>query len=80
MAKDKAQRKMQKKLYEWYEETMAEKDLLWNDVTKIIINDYRLSDIKSEKAIYNMLIDIEEELLKEVRWELDKTYKGEPMI
>lgn len=80
MAKDKAQRKMQKKLYEWYEETMAEKDLLWNDVTKIIINDYRLSDIRSEKAIYNMLIDIEEELLKEVRWELDKTYKGEPMI
>ena len=80
MAKDKTQRRMQKKLYEWYEETMAEKDLLWNDVTKIIINDYRLSDIKSEKAIYNMLIDIEEELLKEVRWELDKTYKGEPMI
>ena len=80
MAKDKTQRRMQKKLYEWYEETMAEKDLLWNDVTKIIINDYRLSDIKSEKAIYNMLIDTEEELLKEVRWELDKTYKGEPMI
>ena len=80
MTKDKTQRRMQKKLYEWYEETMAEKDLLWNDVTKIIINDYRLSDIKSEKAIYNMLIDTEEELLKEVRWELDKTYKGEPMI
>lgn len=80
MAKDKAQREMQKKLYEWYEETMTEKDLLWNDVTKIIINDYRLSDIKSEKAIYNILIDTEEELLKEVRWELDKTYKGEPMI
>ena len=80
MAKDKAQREMQKKLYEWYEETMTEKDLLWNDVTKIIINDYRLSDIKSEKAIYNILIDTEEELLEEVRWELDKTYKGEPMI
>ena len=80
MAKDKSQEKMQKKLYGWYEETMAEKNLLWNDATKILINDYRLSGIESEKAIYNMFIDIEEDLLKEIRWKLDKTYKGEPMI
>lgn len=80
MAKDKTQKKIKKELYEWYKKTMAEKDMLWNDVTKILVNEYRESDIRSERAIYDMLIDIEEEPLKEIRWELDKDYRGESMV
>lgn len=79
MAKKKTQKSMKKDLYEWYKKTMAEKELLWSNTTKIIIDDCRLSDVKSEREIYDMFIEIEEELLKEIRWELDEAYKGEPL-
>lgn len=80
MAKKKSQKEMQKELYKWYKKTMTIKDMSWSDVTNILIDYYRLSDVKSERAIYDMFIEIEEELLKEIRWELDETYKGEPLL
>lgn len=80
MAKDKAQKKMKKELYEWYKETMESNNILWNEASKILVNEYRISDIKEEKEIYDMLIGIEEEDLREIRWELDKDYKGWPMV
>ena len=79
MAKKKSQKEMQKELYKWYKKTMTIKDMSWSDVTNILIDYYRLSDVKSERAIYDMFIEIEEELLKEIRWELDETYKGGPL-
>lgn len=79
MAKEKSQKKMKKELYEWYKKTMADKEMSWTGVTEILIDDYRLSDTKSERVMYDMFIEIEEELLKEIRWELDETYKGEPL-
>lgn len=76
MAKDK----IKEKLHKWYKETMESNNILWNEASKILVNEYRVSDIKEEKEIYNMLIDIEEEHLREIRWELDKDYRGWPMV
>lgn len=76
MAKDK----IKEKLHKWYKETMESNNIPWNEASKILVNEYRVSDIKEEKEIYNMLIDIEEEHLREIRWELDKDYRGWPMV
>ena len=76
MAKDK----IKEKLHKWYKETMESNSIPWNEASKILVNEYRVSDIKEEKEFYNMLIDIEEESLKEIRWELDKDYRGEPLV
>lgn len=76
MAKDK----IKEKLHKWYKETMENNNLSWNEASKILVNEYRVSDVKEEKEIYDMLIDIEEEHLRKIRWELDKDYRGWPMV
>ena len=76
MSKDK----IKEKLHKWYKKTMESNNISWNEASKILVNEYRVSDIKEEKEIYNMLIDIEEEHLREIRWELDKDYRGWPMV
>lgn len=71
MAKNKSQRTIKKELYNWYRETMTEYNLSWNGASAILVDEYRESDIKEEKEIYALLIDINEGLLKDIRHELE---------
>ena len=80
MAKNKSQDTIKKELYNWYKKTMAEHDLSWEEASTMLVDEYRESDVNSEKEIYTLLIDIDEEPLKAIRTELDDDYDGEPMI
>ena len=71
MAKNKPQRAIKKELHSWYRETMTEYSLSWNEASAILVDEYRESDIKDEKEIYTLLIDINEGLLRDIRHELE---------
>ena len=80
MAKKKSQSTIKKELYSWYKKTMAEHGLSWEEASRILVDEYRDSDVNAEKEIYALLIDIDEEPLKAIRTELDDSYNGEPMV